>query len=74
MDNEELLEYENGVNSIDEEEEVKVGEKQTDHIQNKRPKEVKRKRPKPNPREDQSRLTKLNLPKACARTASCGGS
>jgi len=28
----------------------------------------------PNPREDQSRHTKLNLPKACARTASYGGS
>ena len=46
MDNEELLEDENGVNSIAEEEEVKGGENQTDHIQNKRPKEVKRKRPK----------------------------
>ena len=46
MENEELLEDENGVNSIDEEEEVKGGDNQADHIQNKRPKEVKRKRPK----------------------------
>ena len=44
MENEELLEDENGVNSIDEEEEVKGGDNQADHIQNKRPKEVKRKR------------------------------
>ena len=46
MENEELLEDENGVNSIDEEEEVKGGDNQADHIQNKRPKEVKRKRQK----------------------------
>ena len=46
MENEELLEDENGVNSIDEDEEIKGGDNQTDHIHNKRPKEVKRKRPK----------------------------
>ena len=46
MENEELLEDENGANSIDEEEEIKGGDNQTDHIQNKRPKEVKRKRPR----------------------------
>ena len=46
MENEELLEDENGANSIDEEEEIKRGDNQTDHIHNKRPKEVKRKRPK----------------------------
>ena len=33
MENEELLEDENGVNSIDEEEEVKGGDNQADHIQ-----------------------------------------
>jgi hypothetical protein len=46
MENEELLEDENGVNSTDDEEEIKGGDNQTGHIQNKRPKEVKRKRPK----------------------------
>ena len=60
MENEELLEDENGVNSIDEEEEVKGGDNQADHIQNKRPKRGEEEKAE-EPKQDKAHSTQGSL-------------